>query len=205
GKGRPDLQLDLLSGLLADHQLVLALDVVDYRLVELVPADANRLRDDDAAERDHRHLARAPADVDHHVAGRLPDRQPGADRRGHRLLDQVRLAGPGAQAGLLDGALLDSRDPRGHAHHHTRVRPAVLMHLLDEVAEHLLGHVEVGDHAVLERADGRDGPRRAAEHALGLDADGVNFAGARVDRHDRRLREDYSATTHVYERVGGPE
>src|SRR2546421_564155 len=33
------------------------------------------------------------------------------------------------------------------------MRPAVLVHLLDEVAEHLLGHVEIGDHAILQGAD----------------------------------------------------
>src|SRR4051812_9804017 len=47
--GRADLELDLLRGLGADHQLVLALDVLDDRLVQLVAADADRLGDDDAA------------------------------------------------------------------------------------------------------------------------------------------------------------
>ena len=44
--------------------------------------------------------------------------------------------------------------------------------LLDEVAQHRLGDLEVGDDAVLQRADGGDVARRAAEHALGLGADG---------------------------------
>ena len=158
-EGGADLELHLLGRLLADHQLVLALDVVDDRLVELVAADADRLRHDDAAERDHRHLAGAAADVHHHVAGGLAHRQAGADRRRHRLLDQVGLARSGRQAGLLDGALLDPGHPGGHADHHARVRPAVLVHLLDEVAQHLLGHVEVGDHAVLERPDRLDRAR----------------------------------------------
>src|SRR3954451_17566638 len=96
-------------------------------------------------------------------------------------------AGAGGQAGLLDGPLLHPGHARGHADHDARVRPAVLVHLLDEVAQHLLGDVEVGDHAVLERADRGDRPRRAAEHPLGLDADGVDLAGARVDRDHRRL------------------
>ena len=37
------------------------------------------------------------------------------------------------------------------------------MDLLDEVTEHLLGHVEVGDDAVLEQADRGDCPRRPAD------------------------------------------
>src|SRR3954465_11649096 len=48
-----------------------------------------------------------------HGAGRLPDGQPGADRGGHGLLDQVRLARAGAQAGLLHRALLDPGDAGG--------------------------------------------------------------------------------------------
>src|SRR5579862_8253891 len=47
---RADFELDLLRGLLADQQLVLAFDVVDDRLVHLVAADTQALADDDAAE-----------------------------------------------------------------------------------------------------------------------------------------------------------
>ncbi len=167
---RADLELDLLGGLLADQQLVLALDVVDDRLVHLVAADAEALGDDDAAERDHGDLGRAAADVDDHVPGRLGDRQAGADRGGHRLLDQVRLARAGGERRLLDGPPLDAGDAGRDADDDARVREAVLVHLLDEVAEHLLGDVEVGDHAVLQRADRGDRPGRPAEHPLRLDA-----------------------------------
>src|SRR3954451_17762949 len=101
-----------------------------------------------------------------------------AARGAHRLLDQVRLTGAGGETGLLHCALLDAGHARGDADDHARVRPPVLVDLLDEVAEHLLGHVEVGDHAVLERADRGDGAGCAAEHALGLDAHGVHLATA---------------------------
>ena len=183
-EGRADLELDLLGGLLADQELVLLLDVVDDRLVHLVAADAERLGDDDPAERDHGDLGRAAADVDDHVPRRLGDRKPCADRGGHRLLDQVGLARAGGERRLLDRALLDAGDAGRNAHDDARVREAVLVHLLDEVAQHLLGDVEVGDHAVLQRADRADRSRRAAEHPLRLDADGVHLAGALVDRDD---------------------
>ena len=52
-----DLHLDLFGRSLADHQVVLLADVGRDRLVELVAADAQRMRDDDAAERDDRDLA----------------------------------------------------------------------------------------------------------------------------------------------------
>ena len=85
------------------------------------------------------------------------------------------------------------------------MREPVLVDLLDEVAEHLLGDVEVGDHAVLQRPDRGDRPGRATEHALGLDADRVDLAGALVDRDDRRLAEHDAAPTHVHERVRGAQ
>src|ERR1700712_4549043 len=53
--------------------------------------------------------------------GGAAPRQAGADRGSHRLLDQVGLARAGAQAGLLDGALLDAGDARWHADDHPRV------------------------------------------------------------------------------------
>src|SRR3954452_5984644 len=79
------------------------------------------------------------------------------------------------------------------------------MDLLDEVAQHLLGHVEVGDHAVLERADGGDRAGRPAEHALRLYAYRVYLAAPRVDRDDRRLGQPDPAPTHVSERVRSPQ
>src|SRR3954447_18314249 len=198
---RSDLQLDLLGGLRADHQLVLALHVVRDRLVDLVATDANRLRDDDAAQGDDRNLGGAATDVDDHVPAWLADRKPGADRSGHRLLDKVCLTRAGRETGLFHRALLDPGDARGDAYDYARMCPAVLMDLLDEVTEHLLGHVEVCDHAVLERADRLDGARRAAEHPLRLDTHGVKLGRARVDRDDAALGPHDSAPAHVNQRV----
>ena len=76
--------------------------------------------------------------------------QPGPDRRGHRLLDDVDPARAGLVAGLLDRALLHPGDAAGHRDDDPRLgQMAALVHLLDEVPEHPLGDVEVGDDAVL--------------------------------------------------------
>jgi hypothetical protein len=61
---------------------------------------------------------------------------------------------------------------------------------VDEVANHRLGDVEVGDDAVLHRADGHDATRRATEHLLGFTTDGEHppdTAGVLLDGDDRRL------------------
>src|SRR3954469_14894908 len=137
--------------------------------------------------------------------GGLAPGQAGADRGAHRLLDQVRLTGAGAQARLLDRPLLDPGHTGGDADDDARMSPAVLVHLLNEVPQHLLCDIEVGDHTVLERADRGDGAGRAAEHALGLDPDGMDLARAAVDRDHAGLREDNAAAAHVDERVRGSE
>jgi hypothetical protein len=76
---------------------------------------------------------------------------------------------------------------------------------LDEVAEHRLGDLEVGDHAVLERPHRVDRRWRAAEHLLRLGADGVDLTGRGVDRDDRGLGEDDAAAADVHERIGRAE
>jgi hypothetical protein len=125
---------------------------------------------------------------------------------GHGLLDDVRrLAGAGELRSFLHGALLDARDARGHGDDHARLRPAALVHLLDEVAQHLLADLEVRDDAVLQRADGADVARRAADHPLRLDAHRERATVVHVDGDDRRLVEDDALTPHVDERVRGAE
>jgi hypothetical protein len=114
-------------------------------------------------------------------------------------------SGPGGQRRLLDGALLDLGDAARSAHDQARMRDATVDHLSDEVAQHLLGDLEVGDDAVAQRSRGRDRRRRASDHPLGLVADRVNLAGGQVRRDDRRLGDDDPPPAHVHERVGGSE
>ena len=71
--------------------------------------------------------------------------------------------------------------------------------------DHLLGRGEVGDHAVAQRLDGLDLARRAAEHGLGLAANGddLALAVARLrDGDDGRLIENDPPSRHVNQSVG---
>src|SRR3954452_14877854 len=72
-----------------------------------------------------------------------PTGRPGPMAAGIGSLDQVRGAGARAQAGLLDRPLLDAGHAARDADDDARMRPAVLVHLLDEVPEHLFRDVEV--------------------------------------------------------------
>ena len=197
-----DLSLDVLRGRLPDRQPVVGSDPGRDGLVEVVAAHPQRARDHDPAQGDHRHLAGAAAHVDHHVGARLVDLQARPDGRRQRLLDQVHRARSGGHGGLREGAALHVGDARGRAHDQARVREAAAVHPADEVTQHLLGHLEVGDHAVSQRADRGDGGRGAADHALGLLADGVHLAVAGVDGHHRGLGHHDALAAHVHERVG---
>ena len=77
------------------------------------------------------------------------------------------------------------------------------MDLLDEVAKHALGGVEIGDDAVLERADRDNVAGRASDHPLGLCTDCQDAASVAVDRNNRGLVEDDASTPHIDKRVCG--
>jgi hypothetical protein len=83
-----------------------------------------------------------------------------------------------------------------------------VVHHLDELLEHLLGDGEVGDHAVLHRADGLDVAGHLAQHGLGFVADGLDGllavgAAFMADGDDRGLVQDDALAAHVNQGVGG--
>jgi hypothetical protein len=75
----------------------------------------------------------------------------------------------------------------------------------EEVAEHLLGDIEVGDDAILHRPDGDDALRRATEHALGLEPDALDLLRLPIDRDDGGLVEHDPFVLDVDQGVGGAE
>ena len=81
------------------------------------------------------------------------------------------------------------------------------MHLADEMLDHLLRHLEIGDHAVPQRPDGGDVARGAAEHQLGLLAHRQHLLAAADigDGDHRRLVQHDAPTLHVDQRVRGAE
>jgi hypothetical protein len=81
---------------------------------------------------------------------------------------------------------------------------------LDELLEHLLGHREVGDDAVLHRPDGLDVAGHLAQHGLGFLAHGLDGllalrAAFVADGDDRGLVEHDALAAHVDQRVGGAQ
>src|SRR5215218_1650630 len=205
-EGAAELYLELLRRLGAHRQLVLLLDVGGDGVVDVVTGYADRGFRNDAAKRDHGDLAGAAADIYYHGPLRLVDRQPRPYRRRQRLLDGVGLARPGRLCGLLDGPELDTRYARGHADYYPgpdqgSEKPSLRLHLADEVGEHLLRDLEVGDHAVLEGPQGHNAAGRAAEHPLGRRPDGHDLIGLVVYGDDGGFREHDPVPLDEHQRV----
>jgi hypothetical protein len=111
--GDAEFLLDALGGGFTDQQVVMAAHIGNDRLVHLVAADAHRCGVGKAAQRQHRDLGRAAADIDNHRSDRLRHRHVGADRGGHRFLDQEHLARARIARGVTDRATLDEVEPEG--------------------------------------------------------------------------------------------
>ena len=78
------------------------------------------------------------------------------------------------------------------------------LHLLDHAAQHQLRGVEVGDHAVLERADRLDILVGLAVHLAGLVTDRHQLAAVEVEGHDRRfVHHDLPVMDN--DRIGRPQ
>ena len=136
-----------------------------------------------------------------------PTGQTGTDRGGHGLLDESGPACAGVQRRVANGSLFNFSDATWDADEHswTGDQADAIVHLVHEVLDHLLGHVEVADDAVAQRPHRDDVGRRAAEHALCLCPDGQHALRALVDRDDARLADDDAAVAHVDERVRSAE
>ena len=198
-----ELHFNLFSGALTDEEIVGALHVVDHGGIELVACDAHGLRKDHAGEGNDGDLGGAAADVDDHVGGRFFDREADSDGGGHGLGDGDHIACAGMERGVFHGAFFDLGDAGGDGDDDAGVyAEGAVADLADEVAEHRLGDVEVGDDAVLHRADGGDVAWGAPEHAFGFVADSADLAGVGVDGDHGRFAHDDAFILRVNEGVG---
>src|SRR5690606_40543421 len=91
---------------------------------------------------------------------------------------------------LLARALLDLGGPEGDTNDDARLHQrAAVVRTRDEVAKHRFGDFEVRDDAVTQGANRLDVPRRAAEHVLGLAADGQDsLLSPRSEEHTSELQ-----------------
>ena len=76
---------------------------------------------------------------------------------------------------------------------------------MQELPQHPLRHVVVGDHALPQGTDGHDVAGGTAQHGLSVAAHLQQLAGIFVDGHHRRLVEHNALTLHINQHRGGAE
>jgi hypothetical protein len=204
--GRADLDLELLGRPLPEGQAVLLLDPVDDRLVEVHPAQPERLPGHDPAERQDGDLRPPAADHDDHAAPGVVDGEPDAERRGDVGLDQLdRSPAPRFLGRLLHGPLLQRIEAGGHHHDHLRPGPPPRVHLEEHEPQHPGADVDVGDHAVTDRPHDLDRRRSAPQHPPGFAADGHGPPVLRGQRDQGRLLQHDPAAGKEHRGRAGPQ
>jgi hypothetical protein len=125
------------------------------------------------------------------------------------ILDQVDLPRPGRFHRFPDGAPLHLGDPGGDGDDDPRPdQGAAVVDAQDEVPQHRLRDVEIGDHAVPHGPDGDDVARRPSEHLFGFRAHGQDLLfplGVLVDGDDGRFVQHDPLSPDIYEGVGRPQ
>jgi hypothetical protein len=198
-------QLDRLRLPRADQEVFLFPHPRDDGVVHVVAARPQRLRVDDARQREQRHLGRPATDEHDHVRAGFVDRHAGAERGGERRRDEEDFAGARVRDEVAHRASLDLRRVGGHGDDHARreSRAPRRLHPPEEVREHLLREVGLRDHPVRDRP--RDAHRAglATEHRLRGLPGGEDSAVAEGD--DRRLVQHEPAALRHDAGVRGPE
>lgn len=145
------------------------------------------------------------ADVDNHVARGLGDGKASSDRGCHGLLDQVDLARSREHGALPNRSLLDFGNARRNRNDDTRPHHSLaVMNPGNEVAQHRLCDLEIGDDSILYRTNRNDMSGSAAQHFLGRLADGPHLVGPPAvlrNRDHARFRDDDPTTFHVNQRI----
>ncbi len=80
-----------------------------------------------------------------------------------------------------------------------------IVHLADEMTNHRLSHVKVGNDPVAQGANRGDARRRAADHSLGIVAHSQHLAGLVIDSHYRGLIQDNAASIDTHQSVGSAQ
>jgi len=187
----------------------MAANIGDDSFVHLVTTSAHRGGIGQPAQAENGDFGGAATNIDHHAANRLGNGHIRANRRCHRLKDQMNVRGPCVRRRIADRAAFNRGGARRHTDHDFGVAKHALLavHLLDEVLDHLFGHFDVGDHTIAQRADRLDAVGGLPHHHLRIIANCLHAADAvdRLNRDHRRFVQNDPLILHVNQRVGGSE
>ena len=191
----------------ADSQAVVSAEVIDDGPVHFVAAGADGVAGHHVGQAHHGHLGGAAANVADHAGDRFSHRQSHADGGRLGLGQEENLPGARAMRAVEDRPFLHRGDAAGYGHQHTGFQPQPRpLCLAEEIAEHRLAELEVGDHPVAQRADDRDRVRGSPQHLPGQvpyrATAGEDAVGPLLNGHHRRLVEHKPLADDADQRVG---
>ena len=93
-------------------------------------------------------------------------------------------------------------DSRRHSHHHPWSNQLAVVNLLDEVSQHRLSDLEIGNDPVLHWADGHDVAWCPAQHALRLVTHSQHGGHASLNRDNRGFTQHNAPVSNKNEGVG---
>ena len=193
--GAADGDLDLLRGALADQEIVLAAQVADDGVVEIVAAQRNAGAEGDLVHGKDRDVRRAGAHVHDHAAVGLVKAHADAQGCGQGALQDLRPPHARVEHDGDQGALLDFVHAGGHRHHGPRAGEDMAANGVgDQVGDKGFHEVVVRDGALPEGPHRLNVPGCPADEPVSVAAHGQNAVQIAIHRHNRRFAEDNPAT-----------
>ena len=179
-------------------------NVVNDGLIHFHAAHLNGLGDHQTAQRNYRHIGSAAADVHHHGADGLIDRQTGTDRRRVGLFNQIHGFSTSQRRRLLHRLPGDHGQCTGHADKHLGLdNVAHADGLADKVPQKDFRHIKVHNAARLQRTNGYQLIARAAQQYFRLVAYCADVALIiAVDHNDRRFADHNAPAANINHGIG---
>ena len=81
----------------------------------------------------------------------------------------------------------------------------LFMNAANEIFQHDLGNIKLGDDAIAQRTNDSDIARRTSHHGLGLQANGQWLAQSLINCHPGGFINNNALTAHIYQCIRGPQ
>ena len=133
-------------------------------------------------------------------------RKTGANCGSHRFFNDVHRPARTSELGcVLHSALFYSRNFGRNTNDHAWFVPLAGVHFLNEKAQHLFAHIEVGNDTIFKWAHKANVLRSSTPHALGLKTDGNQLTSTTVYCCGTWLVQNDAFTFDIHQRVCGTQ
>src|ERR1700758_523397 len=161
---------------------------------------------DDAAHGNNRNVGGATANVDDHIPTRVDDGHSSPNCRHHGLFNKMHFAGFRSVCRIHDSSLFHLGCVGWYANHDSGVNQHFAMVcLLNEVAQHLFGDIEIGYHAISHWFNSHKVGGCTPNHRLRFFTHGFDSSRAPVDCDDGGFINDYAFAACVHQSVGSAQ